>query len=586
MSNIKKNILFNHASLGIIKSGYYKGYEIEISEIIPKKYEILIDGKVVLTTDLKSQKQKYKILNIVPSQVIGVLNDSKTINSNIENVFFKDVMILDKDTNQDIYASVKNIFKKGNDDDYYISGEIFKSGYKDIIFRKSDIVQTLNTFKVIDKPLYYTSENGSDEQVYLADEKDETEDDFDFDSSDTESIDIPTTVRSEEKAEISYKDRTSSVQEKLTKEDIQIYKYIEIVFLSIINKGKVDKKMLSKGADVETEIKNMNLVKSINNLLNDIKKVKEFINKSLKDTGKGIVSNSLDELFIISSVVYLHLLSKLNIVDYISNLYDSKYFGKDEKAVKSSVERSLVLKYAYKFECQILFKGLEIKKVLTNIISCFIKISEKHVETKPITIKDKGVLKAKPKKEYYIPENLIKIRGTTRGSRDAESEMSSSSSSVSLKPLVDEIKGDLIKKSKQTFNKNKKILYKFLIDNYERIDETIDELRTNVTNILSQTDMFFSWDYNECKDIQCKEKVIDNYIIKAFKNIEDNLEFSNINQEENLILQKYREMKKIRAMKTGKEEKVPKYKKYDDKYDDKSDDTEDDFLNKIKGLRI
>ena len=582
MSNIKKNILFNHASLGIIKSGYYKGYEIEISEIIPKKYEILIDGKVVLTTDLKSQKQKYKILNIVPSQVIGVLNDSKTINSNIENVFFKDVMILDKDTNQDIYASVKNIFKKGNDDDYYISGEIFKSGYKDIIFRKSDIVQTLNTFKVIDKPLYYTSENGSDEQVYLADEKDETEDDFDFDSSDTESIDIPTTVRSEEKAEISYKDRTSSVQEKLTKEDIQIYKYIEIVFLSIINKGKVDKKMLSKGADVETEIKNMNLVKSINNLLNDIKKVKEFINKSLKDTGKGIVSNSLDELFIISSVVYLHLLSKLNIVDYISNLYDSKYFGKDEKAVKSSVERSLVLKYAYKFECQILFKGLEIKKVLTNIISCFIKISEKHVETKPITIKDKGVLKAKPKKEYYIPENLIKIRGTTRGSRDAESEMSSSSSSVSLKPLVDEIKGDLIKKSKQTFNKNKKILYKFLIDNYERIDETIDELRTNVTNILSQTDMFFSWDYNECKDIQCKEKVIDNYIIKAFKNIEDNLEFSNINQEENLILQKYREMKKIRAMKTGKEEKVPKYKKYDDK----SDDTEDDFLNKIKGLRI
>ena len=201
-------------------------------------------------------------------------------------------------------------------------------------------------------------------------------------------------------------------------------------------------------------------------------------------------------------------------------------------------------------------------------------------------LKDKGVLKAKPKKEYYIPENLIKIRGTTRGSRDAESEMSSSSSSVSLKPLVDEIKGDLIKKSKQTFNKNKKILYKFLIDNYERIDETIDELRTNVTNILSQTDMFFSWDYNECKDKQCKEKVIDNYIIKAFKNIEDNLEFSNINQEENLILQKYREMKKIRAMKTGKEENVPKYKKYDDKYDDKSDDTEDDFLNKIKGLRI
>ena len=44
-------------------------------------------------------------------------------------------------------------------------------------------MQTLNTFKVIDKPLYYTSENGSDEQVYLADEKDETEDDFDFDFS-------------------------------------------------------------------------------------------------------------------------------------------------------------------------------------------------------------------------------------------------------------------------------------------------------------------------------------------------------------------------------------------------------------------
>jgi hypothetical protein len=129
-----KNINFKHTNYGIIKSGMYKGLQIETREFIPEKLEVRIGSNVILTTRDNLKDKEYDILNIVPARIRGLLSDFKEVVLNADNIFYRDIYL--KNDGMNHYVSVKKIIQKGSDKNYYIKGDIFKDNrYIEINFR-------------------------------------------------------------------------------------------------------------------------------------------------------------------------------------------------------------------------------------------------------------------------------------------------------------------------------------------------------------------------------------------------------------------------------------------------------------------
>ena len=568
-----KNIRFNHSSYGIIKNGYYKGLEIEIREYIPEKLEVKIDNKIILTTRNNLKGKEYTIKNIVPARIRGTLNNLKEIVLNANSVFYRDVLFKNKNDNISYYASIKKITKRGSEDDYYINGEIFKDKkYTDIRFRKSDIIEYMNNFKINESD---PTDQRGETDTYLTDVENtglarysefETEPTEPTEETDTYSesgefdyypeIEDETEDETEEEKE-DEKDFDRPIP-KVTSDGNIISKNIEHILLSLKYKCDINiiKKNFSKQNDRITEINNMGIISTdVLNIINEINETTKYMNVLLKSKNRNIAVNSIDHLFIISSVVFLHL-NNVNYVNYVNCLIKSEYFGKGVNGVKKNLNNCIVLRNDSIFECKINKDDLkDLNKLVKNIHSCFIKIIEPRLklkETSRTFASEESASEESASEESASEEGnlsgieFIKPKSSSQKRKRSEPDTSTSTSTST----VYDIKNQLINKRNNTNNENKIILYDYLIKNIDKVDEGLNELRPIVISIL--TKIFkdnFKDNYEICGDLGCKERVLSNYIQKTFdKIIETRGEIDIVTQNDNLTLQKYIELNKLRII--------------------------------------
>jgi hypothetical protein len=561
-----KNINFKHTNYGIVKSGMYKGLQIEIKEFIPEKIEVRMAGNIVLTTRNALKDRTYDILNIVPARISGLMSDFTKVVLNADNIFYRDVY-LKQITNDNInhYASVKKIIQKGSDTNYYIKGEIFKDNrYIEINFRKSDILEMMDNFKinVIDvtdddidrdeKYIYEKEESGDSDSDSDSDGDSDSSSfkDFDFDLELDESEEtFDDIITDEMKPSISDKSRTSTFtidNSKLIKKDDHIVlKFIEHILLSIIHKGKITSKLFSKKDDRIEELDKMNMVNdtSILTILENVKDKRKKMNTVLKDIKKSITVNTIDDMFIISSVVFMNLRSSLDYKEYIDYLLKSEYFGKN---VNANLKMSIVLRNTDLFSCVINKKSINIKDVVMNIGGCFIKIIESYNETTPLSIKLQLPLQ---------PTDYIKLKTSERKDIDKGERQ---------KPILS-IKDQLIYRKENAKNDGKRILYNYLIENIDNIENEISNLRPQVVDILSNIfSEEFKNNYELCSDKRCREEIISNYIMMTFDKIKRNDNIV-LNESDYMRLQKFIELNKIRILQNREkgvvEMDAPDYKK-------------------------
>jgi hypothetical protein len=556
-----KNINFKHTNYGIIKSGMYKGLQIETREFIPEKLEVRMGSNVILTTRDNLKDKKYDIINIVPARIRGLLSDFTEVVLNADNIFYRDVFLKNDGINH--YVNVKKIIQNGSEPDYYITGEIFKDNrYIEIKFRYSDILEMMGGFKIIErgdtdddmimdeKYIYEDikgdsdSDSDSDSEYSTGSSSSFKDFDFDLDESEETFDDI---ITDEMKPTISDKSRTSTttINNKLIKkEDHDVLRFIEHILLSIIHKGKITSKLFSKKDDRIEELDKMNMVsvgKGILTILENIKDKRKRMNDVLKQIKKSITVNTIDDMFIISSVVFMNLRSSLDYKEYIDYLLKSEYFGKN---VNANLTKSIVLKNTDLFSCVINKKSLDIKDIVMNIGGCFIKIIESYNETTPLSIKLQLPLQ---------PIDYIKLKTSERKEND------------DIRSTILSIKDQLIYRKENSKDDSKKMLYNYLIENIDNIDNEISNLRPQVVNILSN---IFSNDFKDkyelCSEKRCKEEIISNYIMMTFDRIkrDDNIVLS---ESDNMSLQKYIELNKIRILQNREkglvEMDAPDYKK-------------------------
>lgn len=545
--SISKNIRYNHSNYGIIKDGYYKGLEIEIRDFIPEKLEVKIDNKVILTTRNDLRGREYIIKNIVPARVRGILNDFKIVILNAINVFYRDVYFKNRNDNKSYYANIKKITKRGLDNDYYIIGEIFKDKkYIDISFRKSDIIEIMNNFKInetggeeIREENEFIYENTLQMEPREPTEETETESEsgeFDYgevedEMGETDSeleIDLPRNVQS-----------TST--STLKSDDNIISKYIEHILLSIKYRGVIRSNYFSKQNDRIEEINKMEMVPNVLNIIEAINKTTKYMNTILKSIKKGISVNSIDHMFIISSVVFLHI-NDMNFKKYINYLIESKYFGTN---LVAKLKTCIVLKNDSIFECKI-NKDKELGNLVKNIHSCFIKIIEPRLKLKETSRSLSELLNETESEtsENSTLQSNVGVEFITPKSRSQKRKRSYPE--VASKYTFD-IKDQLINKRDNTNNKNKIILYDYLIQNIDKVDEKIAELRPQVISIVTMEFNDFKANYEICVDVWCKEGIISKYIQMTFDKIRQG-EDVKVTQEQNITLQKYIELNKLRII--------------------------------------
>jgi hypothetical protein len=555
-----KNINFKHSDSGIVKSGVYKGSIVEIREYIPEKIEVLMDNKIVLSTRKNLRGKTYTIKNIKPAVIIAMLPNYQNITLKADDVFYRDILI--KRRNIEYYVNVRKITQKGNDKNYYINGEIFENGnYINIEFRKSDIIEYIDPFKITtdqQEPTYLDrdkSESDSESDIF-GDESESESDIFGYETGSESGSESGSDSGSETRSEIgdrldsidyrpsvSYNERTNVMQNKeLKKDDYSILKYIEHILLSIKNNGVINSKMFSKQADRLDEINRKNMLPNVLNVLDEINKITEYMNTILKDINKSITVGSIDHKFIISGIVFLYVNNENNFEKFINDLIKSKYIS------KSDLKECIVLKNGEKFDCKI-NKEKDIDKLIKNIQSCFIKIIESKLKLKG-KVKSTSI---NSEVEFIEPKSRKRIRNES----ESDSESEPGPGSEPGPEFSNSIKDQLINKRKITKDKNKIILYDYLIENFDNINEKMDELVQLVVPILTGVHSNFKVNYEICKDIPCKRKTILNYIEKTFIKI-SNREKIGITQNDNLNLQKYKELNKIRIIKNRETLSPPK----------------------------
>jgi hypothetical protein len=565
-----KNINFKHSNYGIIKEGVYKGLEIEIRDYIPQKLEVKMDNRLVLSTRDALRGKKYDIINIVPARVNGILNDFRNVTLNAENIFYRDVLLKRKDSSvSNHYASVKKITQKGLNNDYYIRGEIFDNKrYVDIEFRSSDILEMMNNFKINEKEID-KMEVDEIEYVYEKEPSSDIDSDSDSDSdsmsvsdsmsdgmsvSDSMSYDESVDGLDNDDIMTSYKERafSESLQSSsVGKSDHAILKYIEHILLSIRYKGIIKSTLFSKKENRLEEITNMRMTGNVMFIMDKIKKVTDNINNILKTVKKSITINSIDHMFIISGVVFMNLLkeerNKTNYTSYIEYLIKSSYF----KNINANIKTSILLKHSDLFGCEIMKKKLDINKIVINLQSCIIKIIETISDSAPLSIK-----LASPTSQQIPQDNIefIKLKTSERVQVPIPDTVRQGLS----------IKDQLIYKRASVEDNSKLKLYDYLIENIDNVDDEITRLRPKVLSILRSISNDFVKEYELCNDNICNENIISKNINMTFDKIRKG-EMVNIDNEENMILQQYTELHKIRILKNRERAEIlkdaPDYKK-------------------------
>jgi hypothetical protein len=580
--SISKGINFKHSIYGIIKSGGYKGKEVEIREYYPAKYEVTVDkrgyisidkvmkqGDKVMGCEVISEMEKNKYLvsckktvlfakrnikingtkvNIIKGEMKGEIGQlvkehkAKLLVSleaegtrvmkfmDVDDIFYTDILL-----KSGKYFQVKRI-ELDKEDKYRIYGEEIGSKLK--VVSMSDIKKMMPGMDIIGKKV--VEDTIGDEVEYISEYISEDTNEEDEEEQNVIEMDESEDFRP------SYRDieRTEIITQQL----------------NFVQRGYYD--MIKMILDINGEsIDNINAYGIIDNIEMVVDKLNKMIRN--QNINYDISGSKIDMKILVSLLVAYEMVSSELIFEgyrsYIKNLFDRNFFYNvlDELMVSFLLRKDNTI---FKCDNTLLrdyYKSKKYYNIIENIILCFndvlrliLDIQVDLREMKSSIVKLEKVERIeKDKKKLITFDDIIKDEIVIDANRilwNPEGEK-----------IVNDFKDLLIKSSKTVEGEmkmeidtkrlkvleDKRGLYKYVYDNLDIAPITLYKVGRTLIKVLSDRFSGFEMEYKECMDkVMCSDKVIRKYLDIFF---DKRGKVKGVTDEEYLNMKRYYELSRI-----------------------------------------
>ena len=588
--SINKNVSFKHSIYGIVKSGNYKGKEVEIKEYYPPKYEVMVDkrgyisvGKTMkpgdkimdceVISEVEQNGDMYKYLVSCKKTVlfskknIKIIGDKvtvlkgemkgeigKLVNEHkgkllvnfdaegarimrfmeIDDIFYTDILL-----KSGKYFQVTRI-ELDKEKKYKIYGE--ELGGTSKVISMSDIKKMMPGMDIIgDKRV--EDKIGEEVEYVSEDISEDTNEDTNEDASDMDEVEIYDTI---EEARPSYKDieRTEVITQQL----------------NFIQRGYYD--MIKMILDINGEsIENINAY----NIIDNIDVVVDKLNKMIKDKGINFdISGSKIDMKILISLLVAYEIQRGELIfegyqNYIKNLFNRNFFYTilDELMVSFLLRKDNTI---FKCDNKVLrdfYKSKRYYNIIENIILCFndvlrvildIPMDLKTMKSSIVNI-EKVERIEKDKKKLITFEDIIRDQIVIDAKRILWSPES--------EKIVNDFKDLLIKSSKTVEGEmkmevdvsrlaileDKRGLYKYVYDNLDMAPMVLYKVGGKLMNVLSDRFPGFDMEYKECMGkVMCTDRIIRKYLEIFF---DKKGKVKVVTDEEYLDMKRYYELSRI-----------------------------------------
>jgi hypothetical protein len=586
--SINKNVSFKHSIYGVIKSGGYKGKEVEIREYYPPKYEVMVDkrgyisvgknmkvGDKIMDCEIISEVEKsgdiYKYLvsckktvlfskknikingdkvTIIRGEMKGeigkLVNEHKgklLVNFDAEGARIMRFMEIDDIFYTDILLKSGKYFQVNRieldrEKKYKIYGE--ELGGKSKVISMSDIKKMMPGMDIIGDKKVVEDKIGEEVEYISEDISEDTNEEGSEEGSEDEIYDTIEETRP------SYKDieRTEIITQQL----------------NFIQRGYYD--MIKMILDINGEsIDNINAYEIIDNI--DV--VVNKLNKMIKNTNINFdISGSKIDMKILVSLLVAYEIQKGELIfegyqNYIKNLFDRNFFYTtlDELMVSFLLRKDNTI---FKCDNKVLrefYKSKRYYNIIENIVLCFndvlrtildIPMDLKTMKSSVVDIERVERIE-KDKKRLITIEDILRDQIVIDAKRILWSPEG--------EKVVNDFK-DLLMKSSKTVDgemkmevdvkrisilEDKRGLYKYVYDNLDVAPMVLHKIGGKLMNVLSDRFTGFEMEYKECMGkIMCVDKIIRKYLEIFF---DKKGKVKVVTDEEYLDMKRYYELSRI-----------------------------------------
>lgn len=580
--SLNKNINFKHSIYGIIKSGGYKGKEVEIREYYPAKYEVIVDkrGYISINKDMKQgdkvmdcevisevEKNKYLVsckktvlfakrnikirgnkVNIIKGEMKGEIGElvkehkAKLLVSfdaegtrimrfmDVDDIFYTDVLLKNGK-----YFQVSRI-ELGGENNYKIYGNEIGGELKMITM--SDIKKMMPGMDIIGKKIVEDTVDQEDEFIseYISEDTSESDEMDEEELGEEEPEDFKQTFRDIERTEI------------ITQQ------------LNFIQRGYYD--MIKMILDINGEsIDNVNAYDIIDNIEIVVNKLNKII--KTQNINFDISGSKIDMKILISLLVSYEMVKSELIFEgyqkYIKNLFDKNFFYNtlDELMVSFLLRKDNTIFKCDNKTLRDFYKSKKYYNIVENIILCFNDVLKTILDVPVDITKMKSSIVElekverieKDKKRLITLNDIIKddiiidakrILWNPEGEKivnDFKDLLMRSSKTVEgeIKMEVDERRIAVLE--------DKRGLYKYVYDNLDMAPMVLYKVGSNLINVLSNRFSGFEMEYKECMGkIMCGDAIIRKYLDMFF---DKKGKVKGVTEEEYLNMKRYYELSRI-----------------------------------------
>lgn len=580
--NLNRTVNFKHSIYGIIKSGGYKGKEVEIREFYPAKYEVMVDkrGYININKDMKTgdkvmgceviseiEKNKYLVsckktvlfakrnikirgnkVSIIKGEMKGEIGElvkehkAKILVNfeaegtrimkfiEVDDIFYTDILLKNGK-----YFQVSRVELDG-EGKYKIYGNEIGGGSR--VITMSDINKMMPGMEITGKKVVEDTIGEETEFIseFISEDISESDEMDEEELGEAESEDFKTSFRDIERTEI------------ITQQ------------LNIIQRGYYD--MIKMILDINGEsIENINTYDIIDN----IEMVVDKLNKIIKtqNINFDISGSKIDMKILISLLVAYEMIRSELIFEgyqtYIKNLFDKNFFYNtlDELMVSFLLRKDNTIFKCDNKTLRDFYKSKRYYNIVENIILCFNDVLRKILDV-PIDITkmkssivelEKVERIEKDKKRIIILEDIIKddiiidanrVLWSPEGQKivnDFKDLLMRSSKTVEgeIKMEVDERRIAVLE--------DKRGLYKYVYENLDMAPMVLYKIGKNLIMVLSERFSGFEMEYKECGGkIMCGDKVIRKYLEMFF---DKKGKVRGVSEEEYLNMKRYYELSRI-----------------------------------------
>lgn len=580
--SLNKNVNFKHSIYGIIKSGGYKGKEVEIREYYPAKYEVIVDkrGYISINKDMKQgdkvmgcevisevEKNKYLVsckktvlfanrnikisgnkVKIIKGEMKGEIGELVKENKakllvnfdaegtrmmkfmDVDDIFYKDILLKNGK-----YFQVRRVELDG-EKKYKIYGN--EIGGESKMITMSDIKMMMPGMDITGKGVVEDTIGEEDEFI----SEDISEDISESDEMDEEEF------GEEERQDFKQTFRDIERTEIITQQ------------LNFIQRGYYD--MIKMILDINGEsIENINAYDIIENIEMVVNKLNKIIKN--QNINFDISGSKIDMKILISLLVSYEMVKSELIFEgyqkYIKNLFDKNFFYNtlDELMVSFLLRKDNTIFRCDNKTLRDFYKSKRYYNIVENIILCFNDVLKTILDVPVDITKMKSSIVElekverieKDKKRIITLDDIIKddiIIDAKRILWNPEGEKIVNDFKdlliKSSKTVEGEIKMEMDKKRIAVLE-DKRGLYKYVYDNLDMAPMVLYKVGGDLIKVLSERFSRFEMEYKECGGkIMCGDKVIRKYLDMFF---DKKGKVKGVSDEEYLNMKRYYELSRI-----------------------------------------